>query len=758
MLRQLRIIFLGILLSEGALAQSAALWPDAAQELYSPGDPEGFLPPAPVSGADDDDGPGGEAGTTVLEEADEAPSPLEIWSSTGSGFLHQGRRKARALDDKPQPLPARSRVYTGAQGVLALGAEKRFFAVLLPKTSLHSAEGEKGWRWTLLDGEANLRLSCLGEAPVIRWKNPNEPLWELVRLRPDRHADFILVQDADSLSIWQLEGTSTLWVPTGHLLPGRAPSQLRELQDAQLSALKSGKSRIVLYPGQVLKLRKKAALFSLVIGLPQSKFWAERYLLSSPELEKKGADPEVLSLESWRRKIADEKLKEFVRAEASVFELLRQQRWEAALTLLRQLPEPELNRMGSRRFALEALLLYRLGLTAAARELKARISDTDPWRLRLEAEDRQALLRDQNFEPSELTRPALVFEAEPLPSLERYSLALNWQQRGQLRYALDAWKLPTGDVPEPLVELSQKEWIDALLDAKPWFFHWDTRFGYESNVTASPADEETLSLFDRRDSFLGELQGRIDRYLDHTAQHHFALRLEGHGVFYGMPALQKSGLLDLRFGLALGSEGQLWPELGIELQPFVGRRQRGGSAAVDLYGLETRTRYEASTGQWQLGLAYSLGLDPDPSGASPFDVETGERSLDGDQGLAKMDLDLRWQTRQLGRWRYVYGLRWQELDYRAAARKTSDRQIVGLLWNPVYAWSPAWASKLLLDWRAHLLAGGQQQAVNLRLRTEFRSHLRWTQGLSFGWEQQASVLYGKPQSSSGIELSSSFRW
>ncbi len=744
------------------LAESppAQLLPEPLLELYSPGDAEGFLIPRKPSEIEaepllDD------SGAPQLEEAEDSASPLTIWSTNDAGFLHQGRRKARVLNLNALPLPKRARIYTGARGLIVLGAPKRFYGLLEAKTALHSAETEKGWRWTLLDGEARLRLSCLGEAPLLRWKNSADELWEQIKIKPTADADLILLQDAGSLALYQLRGASKLIMPTARLLPGRPASLVRSLQDEQLSTLKDGKgrTRIELYPGQVLHLVKQGSAFQLTIGLPDPSLWGENLLLSSPETLYKDPDSEITegSLEKLRRTIVEERIGSLVPSEESILKLLSEGHYEESLYLFRRLSIPEQRRMGPRLNAIESLLLYRLQQVDPANELSTRLPEADAWLPLLAEEKRLATLRSKAVEPSKLIYPHTKHLIESLKSYERYSLALSWQQLDRTRQALDTWMLPINDTSTSLRAKSESEWLEQLLELKRWFLEIDLSFGYDTNVLSSPADEDTLSVYGRRDSFLGLLNGSLERVLDRSSVHRFALRLSTQSVFYGHARLSGLGLLDFRLSLPLSLDQLIMDQVRIE--PFLGLRQRGSDAALDLFGMKAASRLVLSSGTYELELDQMLGLDRDPEGSVLFDVETGERGVEGDQSLKKTQAEFSWVPQPSGSWRFRYSLGWEQLDYRGLEHRTWDKNIFALTLEPSWQSSPILSAQLLLAVKLHQFdLGSMQTGGELGASVTVRSNMRWLHGLKLSLRDEASTLYQKTQRKYEAFLSSSYSW
>lgn len=765
MRQRLTLAILWMLKADWAHAQNAPLWPESAPEIYSPGDLAGFtVPQLPEEANPEPAKTEEESGTVTLEEADTESSALQIWSSSDAGFIHQGRRRAQPLKAEPTSLPARTRIYTGGRGVLLLGAPERFFAVLLPKTALHSAETAKGWRWTLLDGEAHLRLSARGGAPLIRWKNPDDPIWELIRLKPTPGSELMLHQSAEALSLWQITGTSQLLIPSAYLLPGRPQGQVRELQDQQLTSLKTPKGEartaINLFPGQALELRRKGQIFELVISLPDPVFWGDRRVLSSPEIDQDGGEVPKESVETLRRRLLAENLRDLPLSEASLLQLMQGGKDEEALYVLRHLPEAEKRRLAARLLALETLLLFRLQQFEAATELMSRVDPKDPALRLLEAAERRAFLRSPRIETLSLKIPGLSEAREPLSSEERYSLALSWLRLGYARYALDAWELPVRDQPSPLLARSAEDWRNETYARKKWALQLSPRYGYASNVTASPDTDEVKELFGRRDSFLAGVHAQLERFVEQTTTQHLALRLDLHGSYFMLPALQELSLLEVNIGLPLGFKELPWSGFSVMAEPFVGRQQRGPDAQVDLYGLQSELNQDFSSGQLGLELAVQLALDPAPGGPSPFDLATGERASEpeADQGFRRTRVALSWLTPERGPWRYRYRGSWEDLDYRASERDEASRTIWGLGADATYSWDVAWSASAHADWQLHQLPAGSQNAGQLQLSAQFRGNLRWTHGLHLRYQRDASAYFGEEQSSSAIELGSSYSW
>ncbi len=751
-------------LSSTLLAAASEPWPRAL-ELFGPRDADGFVVPD-TQQIESDTPDGFEEESSSLEEADESQSPVMVWSLNEAGFMHRGRRKATTLKGDTIPMPLRTRIYTGGAGIVALGAPQRFYGLILPSTSLHALQNEKGWRWTLLEDTAYLRLTCHGEAPRLRWKDTSDEIWRDLSLLPDSASDVLVIREGSVLEIYQLQGRSRFYLPSLALRPGRDEGYLRTLQDLQLTAKRDGRTRIELFPQQVLRLELKERSFYLTIGSADPDVWGARLLQSSPQLLSevaKDEKPQIAAIRAFRLRILEEKTEGLTNDEATLLQLIGLSRHEEALHLLRRGSDEERKNLSENLEGLDAFLLYRLQQNEAAEKVSKVLTPAHPKSGILREEKWLAQLRSQSPSPSKLKdriAPHLALAAPVLNVRERYQLGVLWQREEQRRSALDIWSLNAID-EEPLnLQKSREEWVDALLEDKRWFYTLGLSYGRDSNA---PEDHSLSSIAPVASAYF-RLDSGVERVLDRSQTHQVSLKLDLLYALYQAKPYSQLGLSQFNLSLPLAFEVGADHDLQFVLQPAIGRKQRGSAANFDYFAYDLHTSWTLWTGRFTQSLSQMQGLDPDPAGEAPLDIETGEKGFTSDQGLKTLHIASHWQGPESRLWRQRYGFRWSTLDYRSPLRDGFDRRIYELSGGVTRAWNLAWSSDLSAAAGLHHFTGAGaraktfQIASQLQLDTIYRTHLRWEHYFRMDVGRQPSAVLGVPEASTIYELGSRFRW
>ena len=745
------------------LAETREPWPRAL-ELFGPQDAAGLVVPD-LKQADTETLDSFEEEGAPLEEAEESETTIKVWSLNGAGFLHKGRRKASSLTAEPIPMPVRTRIYTGGAGLVALGAAERYYGLMLPPTSLHARLGEtdKNWRWTLLEDKAHLRLTCKGDAPHIRWKDTSDDVWRGLSLLPDSESDLLIIRDGATLEIYQLTGRSRFYLPSLALRPGRQEGYLRTLQDLQLSAKKDGRTRVDLFPQQLLRLELKEGSFHLTIGSADPDIWGERLLQSSPQLASevaKNETPVSGAIRALRLRVLDERTQNLKNDEASLRELIGFSRYEEALHILRRLSDEERSSLGDGIKGLEAFLLFRLQQNELAEKESAALSSSHPMRGVLREEKWLAQLRSQNLSTSEWIVPNLSLSAPILNVRERYLLGVSWQRGEQRRAALDFWTLGAIDQEPMNLQKSREEWVDHLLEEKRWFWNLGLSYGRDSNV---PEDHNGASVAPTASARIAA-QGAIERVLDPSQMHRVSLKLAIEHELFQEAAYKEFGLSRVEVSLPIELQFDEAHDYRVTLRPFIGRKQRGSSANIDFFAYDLQLSLPLASGRFAQSMRQLQGLDPDPAGEAPLDLETGEKGLASDQGIRTLSLESLWQADGSRRWRQRYGFKFASLNYRSPLRDGYDRQIFELSAGVTHPWNLAWSSDVKASAGFHQfttpgsrLSKGQI-ASDLQIDTIFRTQLRWEHYFRFDVGRRPSALLGAPESSSVWELGSRYSW